>query len=550
MRGYRSGISSESLLATRRCSRWRSRLASESYATSRSTSLPKRQTLGRSSSRTRSSSASASASSSLRGSARRASSSRSKRPRGKTLARRTSSRACGVSWSMRAATTAWTVAGSIRPGEVGPHAHAGSRCSSRRSIPVISTMKYGFPPACCAMRSASSCERSPGHQGQLRGMREREGLHPERDRVGKAAGPVRTLLQELPAGHAHHHQRHLAGLLGELLDQVEQERVRLVEVLEDEHHGSARREPGEHRQDAAADLGRVVAVLLAPLLAEPQGEPQPPHGSVDLVGFDPAGHDLAEAFEDPLLRSVAFLPDLPVDHLGERPERDLLLERARAAGEDLHPVGQGGEELLHDPALADPRLPQQRHQVGAPALLDAFEGVAEQRHLPQPVHERDRLPRPATGQPDHGPRRDRLVEPLGLDRAHRARTPRSPPSAGGWSRRPGSRRARRPAGAGRRCSPPRRSRGCGRWPCRPPRARCSPRSAPPWASASRAAPAGAPFGPRWPRAARIPRCASSSWRVGTPKTPSTASPMNPSARPPSTVISSVTTPWNAASTSR
>ena len=50
--------------------------------------------------------------------------------------------------------------------------------------------------------------------------------------------------------------------------------------------------------------------------------------------------------------------------------------------------------------------------------------------------------------------------------------------------------------------------------------------------------------------ARTPRSASSSCSTGTPKTPSTASPMNPSALPPNTVISSVTMPWNAASTSR
>ena len=52
------------------------------------------------------------------------------------------------------------------------------------------------------------------------------------------------------------------------------------------------------------------------------------------------------------------------------------------------------------------------------------------------------------------------------------------------------------------------------------------------------------------RPARTPRSASSSWSNGTPNTPSTASPMKPSARPPSAVISSVTMPWNAASTSR
>ena len=51
-------------------------------------------------------------------------------------------------------------------------------------------------------------------------------------------------------------------------------------------------------------------------------------------------------------------------------------------------------------------------------------------------------------------------------------------------------------------------------------------------------------------AARIARTASSSCDVGTPNTASTASPMNDSARPRSHSTSSVTMPWNAASTSR
>ena len=55
---------------------------------------------------------------------------------------------------------------------------------------------------------------------------------------------------------------------------------------------------------------------------------------------------------------------------------------------------------------------------------------------------------------------------------------------------------------------------------------------------------------RTDHAARIARTASSSRATGIPKTPRTASPMNPSATPPTHAISSATIPWYAARTSR
>ena len=151
----------------------------------------------------------------------------------------------GESWSMRAAITACTVGGRSRPLAAGPR--GGRSRSSRRSMPTISTMKNGLPPACWATRSASSCRRSPASIASSRGMAERERLHPEADRVRDAAGPARTLLEELPPGHAEHHQRHLAGFLHELLDQIQQQRVGLLEILEDEHHRSLRRQPRRAR---------------------------------------------------------------------------------------------------------------------------------------------------------------------------------------------------------------------------------------------------------------------------------------------------------------
>ena len=109
-------------------------------------------------------------------------------------------------------------------------------------------------------------------------------------------------------------------------------RVGLLQVLEHEHDRAVGREAGEHREDAAAHLGRVVAVVPVAVATQAEREPQAARGALDLVGVDPSADPLAEPPEHLLLGRAALLADLAVHHLGERPERDLLLERARAAG--------------------------------------------------------------------------------------------------------------------------------------------------------------------------------------------------------------------------
>ena len=102
-----------------------------------------------------------------------------------------------------------------------------------------------------------------------------------------------------------------------------------------------------------------------------------------------------------LLGRAAIGADLPVDHLGERPERDLLLERARTAREHADALGQAGEELLDHARLADAGLAEQRHEVRPLAHAHPLERVGEQRQLAPAVHERDR---PARLRPDDAER--------------------------------------------------------------------------------------------------------------------------------------------------
>ena len=134
-----------------------------------------------------------------------------------------------------------------------------------------------------------------------------------------------------------------------------------MEVLEDHHDGPVRGDRGQPRQDTATNLRDVEAVLLVPGPAHAQRKPEAAHGAVQLVAGNVRTHEVPEPFDDDLLRDVALLSDLSVEHLGDRPERDGLLERARPTREHLRPLGEPGHELVGDAALADTRLAEQRH---------------------------------------------------------------------------------------------------------------------------------------------------------------------------------------------
>ena len=59
--------------------------------------------------------------------------------------------------------------------------------------------------------------------------------------LGVRAGPVRAALEQLLAREAEQHQRRVARVLEQVLDQVEQRRLGPVDVLEDEHERALRR---------------------------------------------------------------------------------------------------------------------------------------------------------------------------------------------------------------------------------------------------------------------------------------------------------------------
>src|SRR5262249_1206864 len=64
--------------------------------------------------------------------------------------------------------------------------------------------------------------------------------------VRLAASPGRTLLEQLGAGDAEQEDRRASREIGDVLDQVEQGRLRPVHVLEDEDERPVQRKPLEH----------------------------------------------------------------------------------------------------------------------------------------------------------------------------------------------------------------------------------------------------------------------------------------------------------------
>ena len=281
-------------------------------------------------------------------------------------------------------------------------------------------MKNGFPPACCAIRSArrlvQALSRVPGELGRVV---ERERLQVQVHRVPAPATPIRAIVQQRVPSRAHHEQRDVVGLAHHLLDEVEHRRLGRLDVLEHHDDRASAGEPAEEREQARADLGDAVALLVPGLPADPERDAQALDDLPSLVGRVALDDDLLEPRPQRVRRRVRRLPHLVQEDLRERPERHVLLERTRPAQQDLRLVGESRDELVGHPALADPRLAEQRHQVSAPRLARAVERVLQQPQLALAVDERDRPAARARLQRGDRPRARLVLEPLGLDLAHR-----------------------------------------------------------------------------------------------------------------------------------
>ena len=187
-----------------------------------------------------------------------------------------------------------------------------------------------------------------------------------------------------------------------------------MRVLDDHHHRTSGGQALEQGEQPRADLGHPVAPSVPGLVAQPEREAQQVDDLLGPLGGATVTDELLEARLQLLRRRVRGLPDLLQEDLGDRAERDVLLEGAGPAGQDLGRVRDPRQELLDHPALADPGLPEQRDHVPPSSLLRALERLHQQTELPPAVHEGDRPPGGAGREGQDRPGRKGLVEPLRL----------------------------------------------------------------------------------------------------------------------------------------
>jgi hypothetical protein len=251
------------------------------------------------------------------------------------------------------------------------------------------------------------------------GVLRRERLEVERQRVGDAAGPVRALLQEVPSGDAQDHQRNAPRLPHCLLHELEEGRLREMEILEDHDDRFTSRETGEEAHEAGADLRDAVLPLLAGVGAETERHPEAADDLLRLHGLAHTLDGLLELLAKEVRLDVALDAELAAHHLRERRERLVLLQRARATRKHLRSGRKRVAELLRDPALSDAGLSEERDEVRARGLRHPFERVGEERQLALAVDERDRPPRRPRREADDRPGADRSLEPLRDDVAAR-----------------------------------------------------------------------------------------------------------------------------------
>ncbi len=162
-----------------------------------------------------------------------------------------------------------------------------------------------------------------------------ERLEEDRRRVHLAAAPVGSNVEELGARDAEQEDRRVAGEVGDVLDEVDEDRLRPLQVVDDH------------------DL-------------RPLGGPrleQAPEGELRL-GRGRADH------------GIRLDPDRDQD-LDERPVRDPLAVREAAAAQDVGRVADAFEEVGDEARLADSRGAEQRDEPARALVEDVLEVAPE-----------------------------------------------------------------------------------------------------------------------------------------------------------------------------
>ena len=209
----------------------------------------------------------------------------------------------------------------------------------------------------------------------------RERLEVDRGEVAMTRAPGRPPLEQLGPRLRDDEDRRVAGPLEQVLDEVEQRRVRPLHVLEDHHH---RVDVGQPLEEQPPGGEEVLALVAAALLLEPEqvGQPRLDEAALVRVG-DVLLDDRGELGERRARLLVLDDPRAHPDHVRERPVGDALAVGEAAAAVPVRDLDDPVEvlvELPAEPRLADPGDPGDRDEVRL-ALVGA--GVEELLDLAQ-----------------------------------------------------------------------------------------------------------------------------------------------------------------------
>ena len=207
-------------------------------------------------------------------------------------------------------------------------------------------------------------------------------LRPERLEVDPcragADAPVRVLVDELGTRRADHENGRVVDRLDELLDHLEERRLRPVDVLHHECDGSFRchvleeapHPPGKllHRERLGPEADHRAEPLRHVRAGRICQRRELREGVVGIIVVDDAGGVL--------------------QRLCERPERDAVAIGQAPALESERAVGDPAEELGHEARLSDPRVRDDGHEAGGRSGHGLVEGGLECVQLALPADQR------------------------------------------------------------------------------------------------------------------------------------------------------------------
>ena len=184
------------------------------------------------------------------------------------------------------------------------------------------------------------------------------------------------------------------GVLGHVLDGVEQDRVGPLEVVDDQHQraaaGQCLQQPLQRPEGV---LGQAGVLAEAEELGDPLG---------DQVAPLHPGQQLGQPGPGLLGRVVGRDPGRLADDLDHRPHGHAVPEGRAVAAQDAGLVAEAGHELVDQPGLPDPGRAEHADQVAGALGGRPLEQLLEQLLLAAPPdHGGDRPPGPAGAVGEH-----------------------------------------------------------------------------------------------------------------------------------------------------